>query len=147
MGNTESVSNTPKRQRSLCVALPYYPSLTETFIRSHIERLPARIVAVHGWHPTIGDRQVLSWPRLFFYRLWRNVSGKSLGWETTAAYHKVFRKYGVEAVLAEYGETGVLVAESCKQANFPLCFHFHRYLASFPTRCAFRGRALPFTCP
>ena len=28
--------------RSLCVVTPYLPSLTETFIRGHIEDLPAR---------------------------------------------------------------------------------------------------------
>src|SRR6266567_2346215 len=119
-----------KNLRSLCVALPYSPSLTETFIRSHIERLPAKVVAVHGWRPSIGEHPVLSWPRVAFHKAWRIISRTGLEWETTAAYLKVFRQYKVEAVLAEYGETGVLVAEACRRARIPLIVHFHGYDAS-----------------
>ncbi len=118
---------------SVCVVTPYKPSITETFISSHIERLPARVTTVHGWRPTIGDRPVLPWPRLAFYKLWRTLSGAGLERETTAAYLKVFQRHQVEAVLAEYGETGVAVMDACRLAGVPLIVHFHGYDASVKT--------------
>jgi colanic acid/amylovoran biosynthesis glycosyltransferase len=119
-----------QRARSLCVVTPCEPAPTETFIRGHIEELPARVVLVHGWRPSIGTRPILSAPRLGAYKLWRTLTHAGLGTETTAAYLQAFRRYGVEAVLAEYGEMGVLVMEACRRAALPLIVHFHGYDAS-----------------
>lgn len=115
---------------SLCVVTPYRPALTETFIRSHIDNLPARVVTVHGWRPSIDEKPVLSRPQLALYKLWRTISRSGLERETTTAYLKVFQQYRVDAVLAEYGETGVLVMEACRTAQIPLIVHFHGYDAS-----------------
>jgi glycosyltransferase involved in cell wall biosynthesis len=41
-----------------------------------------------------------------------------------------FRKHRVDAVLAEYGPTGVAVMEACRRASLPLIVHFHGYDAS-----------------
>lgn len=129
--STESVATTPEGStKKICVATPYVPSLTETFIRAHIEQLPAQVTMVHGWRPSIGDRPVLSWPLLTCYKTWRVLTGASLARETTAAYLKVFRERKVEAVLAEYGETGVQVMYAAEQAGIPLIVHFHGYDAS-----------------
>jgi colanic acid/amylovoran biosynthesis glycosyltransferase len=117
-------------RKSLCIVLQNSPTLTETFIRSHLERLPARVVAVHGWRPSIGDRPVLSLPQLAFHKTLRTVARTGLESERTAAYLKVFRQYGVDAVLAEYGNTAVNVAEACRQSGVPLIAHFHGYDAS-----------------
>jgi glycosyltransferase involved in cell wall biosynthesis len=116
--------------RSLCVVTPYLPASTETFIRGHIKNLPARVALVHGWRPSIGDQTLLSPPRLAAHKLWRMLAREGLGRETTAAYLKVFRRYEVEAVLAEYGEMGVLAAAACRRAEVPLIVHFHGYDAS-----------------
>jgi glycosyltransferase involved in cell wall biosynthesis len=110
--------------------LPYQPSLTETFIRGHLQDLPAKTVQIHGWRPSIGDRTILPWWRLVAYKLRRSLTGKGLESETTAAYLKAFRTHAVEAVLAEYGEMGVLVREACRLAGVPLIVHFHGYDAS-----------------
>ncbi len=69
-------------------------------------------------------------PRLGVYKLWRTLTHAGLGTETTAAYLQAFRDYGVQAVLAEYGEMGVLAMEACRQAAVPLIVHFHGYDAS-----------------
>jgi len=114
----------------VCIVTPYVPAPTETFIRAHIEDLPARVVLVHGWRPSIGDRPILSVPRLGAYKLWRTLTHAGLATETTAAYLQAFRRYGVEAVLAEYGEMGVLAMEACRRASVPLIVHFHGYDAS-----------------
>src|SRR6266567_2009706 len=126
MVNSNGLSGFQK-QRSLCIALPYPATITETFISSHVDGLPAKVIAVHGWRPSISDRPVLSWPRIILHKAWRMISGGSLRSETTAGYLKVFRQHQVDAVLAEYGETGVLVTEACRQAGIPLIVHFHGY--------------------
>jgi glycosyltransferase involved in cell wall biosynthesis len=85
---------------------------------------------VHGWRPSIGDRTVLSWPRLAYHKLIRTIFRTDLERERTSAYLKVFREHNVVAVLAEYGDSGVWCAEACRQAGVPLVVHFHGYDAS-----------------
>jgi colanic acid/amylovoran biosynthesis glycosyltransferase len=126
----EAIHDESPPDRSLCVVTPYLPSATETFIRGHIEDLPARVVLVHGWRPSIGDQPILSGPRLAVYKVWRTLTRTGLDSETTAAYLQAFRRHHVEAVLAEYGEMGVLAGEACRLAAVPLIVHFHGYDAS-----------------
>ncbi len=113
----------------LCVIAPYYPTVSETFIRGHVERLPAKTLLIHGWPPAVGDAPVLSWPTRVGYKLHKRISRRSTG-ETTAAYLAAFRRFRPDAVLAEYGPTGVDVMEACRRANLPLIIHFHGYDAS-----------------
>lgn len=122
-----SVSQT---RRSICVVTPHQPSLTETFISAHIEKLPAQVTLIYGWRPAIDGRTVLSPPLLIFYKTRRMLTGEGLERETTAAYLKVFRERKIEAVLAEYGDTGVQVMNAADQAGIPLIVHFHGYDAS-----------------
>jgi glycosyltransferase involved in cell wall biosynthesis len=117
-------------QTCVCLVTPYLPSVSETFIRAHAEGLPAKVLLVHGWRPMIGAEPVLSWPRRASYKTWRLMAGGGLERETTAAYMKAFRGARAQAVLAEYGPTGVLVMEACRRAGIPLVVHFHGYDAS-----------------
>ena len=119
-----------KMRRNVCVVTSYVPSLTETFIRAHIEQLPATVTLVHGWRPSIGNRPVLSLPQLLYYKTRRMLFGDGLQEETLAAYLKVFRERGIEAALAEYGEMGVQVVDATERAGIPLIVHFHGYDAS-----------------
>jgi len=114
-----------EKQKTLCVVAPYPPSLTETFIRSHIQSLPAKTILVHGWRATIGTKSVLPFPQLVFHKVWRTLFRNGLEKEQTTAYLKVFREHNVDAVLAEYGGCGVWTFEACRQARVPLIVHFH----------------------
>ena len=120
----------PENRRNVCVVTGYIPSVTETFIRAHIEQLPATITLVHGWRPSVGDRPVLSLPLLVYYKTRRMLLGDGLQGEKTAAYLKVFRDRRIEAALAEYGDMGVQVMEATERAGVPLIVHFHGYDAS-----------------
>ena len=111
--------------KNICIVAPYQPSLTETFIRAHIQRLPARTVLVYGWRPTIGDKPVLPFAQLVFHKLSRTLFRSGIERERNAAYLKVFAEYKIDAVLAEYGGCGVWSAEACRQAGIPLIVHFH----------------------
>lgn len=118
------------RRRNVCVVAPYLPSVTETFIRGHVEQLPATVTLVHDWRPRIGDKRVLSLPHLIYYKSRRVLFGAGLQAETTAAYLKVFRERKIEAALAEYGEMGVQAMYAAERARIPLIVHFHGYDAS-----------------
>jgi glycosyltransferase involved in cell wall biosynthesis len=108
--------------------------LEASFIRAHIERLPADTVAVHGYLPAIGERSVLS-PGLA-PRALRKVQRLALRqpWseEITRGYVEAFTRRPA-AVLAEYGPTGVRVIDACRRAGLPLVVHFHGYDASVRT--------------
>lgn len=119
-----------KDERTVGIVVPYPPAPSETFITNHIARLPARIVTVEGWRPTIAGRTVLSLPQRVYHKLLRIFTGQTLERETTAAYVKAFRDHQVAAVLAEYGTTGVMVVDACRQLNIPLLVYFLGYDAS-----------------
>lgn len=114
----------------VCIVTPYLPAPSETFIRAHIENLPVRGVLVHSWPPSIGEAPVLSWPSRIGYGLRRRLSGGGAEKETTAAYTTAFRRVDADAVLAEYGPTGVATMTACRRLNIPLIVHFHGYDAS-----------------
>jgi len=117
----------------ICLVTPYPPSPSETFITSHVTDLPASVLLVHGWRPSVDGRAVLSLPKRLVYRTWRTVSGAGLEQEMTAAYCKVLRRHRAKAVLAEYGPTGVRVMGACRRLNVPLIVHFHGFDASLRT--------------
>lgn len=114
----------------VAVVMPYEPALSETFIRAHVERMPAKTVLVAGCPPAIGSRPVLSVPERAAYKMRRALLREGLGPETTAAYVKAFRRHRVATVLAEYGTAGVLVMNACRELGLPLVVHFHGYDAS-----------------
>jgi colanic acid/amylovoran biosynthesis glycosyltransferase len=73
---------------------------------------------------------VLSWTERASYKLRRLLFRAGLEGELTAAYVRVFRRYGVQAALAEYGTMGVLLMDACRRLGLPLIVHFHGYDAS-----------------
>ena len=111
----------------LVIVQPALNALSETFIRAHAERLPARVTVVHGDPAQIGDEPVLSqslWPR-GWRKVWRVAAGRPDKWETRQAYLKVLRGVQPHAVLAEYGHLGAGLVEPCRLARVPLVVHFH----------------------
>jgi glycosyltransferase involved in cell wall biosynthesis len=78
----------------------------------------------------VGDKPVLSLPERVVHKTWRIFSGVGLQRETTAAYIRAFKRYRPEAVLAEYGTTGVQTFEACQHLGIPLIVHFHGFDAS-----------------
>jgi colanic acid/amylovoran biosynthesis glycosyltransferase len=129
---TDEVATRHVETHSRCIGVvtPYLPAVSETFIQAHIEGLPAKVVLVYGWPPSVDGQPVLSTPSRASHKLWRMVSGEDLDRVTTAAYVKAFRHHRVTAVLAEYGTTGVLAVAACRQLGIPLVVHFHGYDAS-----------------
>ena len=111
--------------RRICIVVPYQPVVSETFIRAHIEKLPAKTLMVHGWRPSIGSKTVLPLHNIALHKIGRVLLGHGLQREVTSAYVKAFRTFAPHAVLAEYGTTGALATEACQRLGIPLIVHFH----------------------
>ncbi len=116
-----------EERRRVCIVVPYPPAISETFIRAHIEKLPAEILMVHGWRPSIGSKTVLPFHNIALHKVGRVLLGHGLEREITSAYVKAFRTYAPHAVLAEYGTIGAVTVEACKRLGIPLIVHFHGY--------------------
>jgi colanic acid/amylovoran biosynthesis glycosyltransferase len=99
-----------------------------SFIRPHLERLPADTIGVYGYVPTIDGRPVLSDRAL--PRLARKAARllQRRGWdeEITRGYAVAFDRRPA-AVLAEFGPTAVRLVEPCRRTGLPLIAHFHGY--------------------
>jgi glycosyltransferase involved in cell wall biosynthesis len=114
----------------VCIAAPYKPALTETFIRGHVERMPARVALVYGYPLTQDERPVLSTAQRVYHKALRTLSRTGVEREMTEAYMTVLRRERTDVVLAEYGDTGTQVTEACRRLRVPLVVHFHGYDAS-----------------
>lgn len=102
-----------------------------SFIRAHIERLPAETVPIYGYLPTIGAAPVLAGgvlPRVA-RKVARVVRGQAWDEEITQGYLQAFDRKPA-AVLAEFGPTAVRLVEPCRRAGLPLIAHFHGYDSS-----------------
>ncbi|MEJ7616714.1 MAG: glycosyltransferase [Pyrinomonadaceae bacterium] len=110
---------------SICVVKGNGP--VETFIRAHVVGLPANVTLIHDFPPKIGDQPILS--QSLVSRAQRKAGRQLLrrewSWEITSAYIKAFRASRADAVLAEFGQTGVVALEACRRTNLPLIVHFH----------------------
>ncbi|MFZ1059043.1 MAG: glycosyltransferase [Candidatus Rokuibacteriota bacterium] len=104
---------------------------SETFIRGYVDALPATVRVLYGdYLPTHQDDDTpLLLPTL--PRLVRAASRRLLGlpWESPVnlAIKRFWRSIEAEAVLAEYGPTGVHVLDLCTDAGLPLIVRFHGY--------------------
>lgn len=114
----------------VCVVAPYKPSISETFIRGHVERMPARAMLVYGWPLVEDGRPVLSTARRFYHKVLRKLFRAGVEREYTDAYMTAFRRARTRVVLAEYGDVGVQVEEACRRLGVPFVVHFHGYDAS-----------------
>jgi colanic acid/amylovoran biosynthesis glycosyltransferase len=116
----------------ICVISPSKNIYSETFIRAHIERLPATVKVLYGgWFPTYReDDEPLVSPDLAS-RIVR-AAGQGL-FRLPPQYFQIralrdFLKVNkIEAVLAEYGPTGVEVMNSSLEAGVPFVVHFHGF--------------------
>lgn len=105
---------------------------SETFIRAHIERLPAKVKLLYGgWFPIYAenDRPLVS--SNLASRIARSVLRRSLRLPPQHFQTKSVRRFletnKVDAVLAEYGPAGVAVMDVCLAANIPFVVHFHGF--------------------
>lgn len=115
---------------SICVVHPSENALSETFIRQHIERLPARSIYGGPWPTWYSNGTPLVRQRLlmkgigFLATHFLNLSPERF---SRRAFARYLRREAIDVVLAEYGPTGVAVRDTCHDAEVPLVVHFHGY--------------------
>ncbi len=118
----------------LCIAYPSPEPACETFIQAHIDGLEPDQAWYGGHLPLFDSAGQPLLPDL--PQEWRELFSVT-GVPETDLHHRAaqgladqFTKRDVDLVLAEYGPTGVALAEPCGLANVPLVVHFHGYDAS-----------------
>ncbi len=116
----------------VAVLAPNRNAYSETFIRAHLERLPARVEGlIANWfpHQTADGRPLLETG--IARRLGRAAVRRALGWKQSEFHERAFRSFlqskRVDVVLAEYAPTGVAVMDACRRAGVPLVVHFHGF--------------------
>lgn len=134
---SQMTAHSADTRMNLCIIQPKLNVVSETFLKAHAERLPANVTVLHGNFainelPALNGNPILSQglgPRIV-RKLSRIAHRRPWSWETTSALTAAFRRFRIQAVLAEYGPTGVDVSEACRLARVPLIVHFHGYDAS-----------------
>jgi colanic acid/amylovoran biosynthesis glycosyltransferase len=119
--------------RALCLIAPTSNQYSETFIRSHAERLPITIRFLHGdaYQFVLDDGEPLLPSQSLKTRVVRHAMRRGLGLSENHFAERAFLNFldhsKIAVVLAEYGPTGVSVMDACRKANIPLIVHFHGY--------------------
>ena len=117
--------------QTVAVVAPAGNKYSETFIRAHIERLPAEVIAIYGGAPILAEPLGASSASVDARSgWWRNPFWRRHARRAYAAYQSgrlSFRwhRHKVQAVLAETGPVAVRLMAVCRRANLPLVAHFH----------------------
>ncbi len=117
----------------ICIVKNWELGVTETFIRAHVERLPAQTVLISGSPPHIADAPPLhhSLARRAFRKIRRTISNVSYEQDhQTSTYARLFSQAQGNIVLAEYRTTGIVVQGACRKLGPPMIVYFYGYDAS-----------------
>ena len=138
------------RKLNICVVQPNKDAYSETFIRNHIEYLPANVFNTYGaWWPEFDNnhkslahlythRNLISKAAYYGYRIlpqqiFIRISSIYTGYPLKsndllkAAFKYYLKKNNIDVVLAEYGMKGTIVMDTCSELKIPLVVHFHGY--------------------
>jgi colanic acid/amylovoran biosynthesis glycosyltransferase len=125
-------------ERRLAIIFPNKSSTSETFIKAHVDHLPGvKKILYGGFFPRFsdGDVPLIKTPK-------KNIASKLLGklspqrdkgaekqilQRNRIALENFLKENKINAVLAEYGPTGVAVMEVCQELSIPLIVHFHGF--------------------
>jgi colanic acid/amylovoran biosynthesis glycosyltransferase len=124
------MANMPARP-TLCIVATNRQAYTETFIHHHFARLPARVVPLYGRHLfnlEAADGWLLadiSVGRLARWLMTQRRIPRTPEAIAQMALKQFLIDNRVEVVLAEYGVTGVLMVDACRELDVPLVVHFH----------------------
>lgn len=138
------------REIRLCIVAPNEPSYSETFIQAHIDRLTAQTHVLFGTDIDglrQQDGQSLTPPFTLWRHLLQTVDRKLYrrSWEEIVSqpFQDYLTRHKVDAVLAEYGPTGVAVMKACQRVGVPLVVQFFGFDAYEHTTLSGIGRFYP----
>lgn len=119
----------------LAIATTKKEGYSQTFIHAHLTKLPAQIFHIYsrsnaGYLPIYNheDKPFLTDNPLLNKLEMGIEKYTGLGYQLRKqAIKKYFERHNIQAVLAEYGPTGIYLMEICEELNIPLTVHFHGY--------------------
>lgn len=113
----------------ICVVTREPLSYSETFIRQRVTDLPAETMHVCEWPPwrVAGSRWETTTAGRTYYRALSLLSPRAFRRRIDAAYTDIFSRWRADAVLAEYGPSGIAVMGACRRLRLPLFVSFHGF--------------------
>ncbi len=122
------------RTSNLAIISPNQEQYSETFIQFHRTRIPASVFYLFGgFLPVESEDGQLSYKLNSFKarlnRFWQKFFPGMLS-PHEKAVASYLKKNNIQAVLAEYGMTGVAIQKVCERLKIPLFVHFHGYDAT-----------------
>lgn len=123
---------------TICIVTPSRSAYSETFIKAHIERLPARVITLQpDWLGRTEQFGLVSFQTRLLLRVLRKLAQhfeRVLRREShftrltdILTFKYILQHYQIDVVLAEYGPMGVYILDACLAARIPLVVHFHGY--------------------
>jgi colanic acid/amylovoran biosynthesis glycosyltransferase len=118
--------------RIVCVISPQENAYSQTFIRAHKDYLPAETKSLYAsdYENVSDELGPLVRPALA-RRLRRALLRRSFNLDSNyfqqQALQRFLKQNRIEAVLAEFGPTAIVIMDACRQMNVPLIAHFHGF--------------------
>ena len=116
-------------QFNLCIVKPNKETVSETFVREHIERLPGNKKVLYGGvFPVYDDegKYLIRSPfGLLSYLIQKKIFNRIDIKVRTRALTKYLTENKIDVVFAEYGMVGASITEACQMAGVPLVIHYH----------------------
>jgi colanic acid/amylovoran biosynthesis glycosyltransferase len=120
-----------ENKRIISIVSPNKDVYSETFIRAHIDRLPADVKPLYGYPlpNQTGDNRELYSSTSLKNRVLRTIGRRFFNLTNESLHKSAIKNFllsqRVDLLLAEYGHSGVSMMEICQEANIPLVVHFH----------------------
>jgi len=116
-------------QFNLCIVKPNKETVSETFVREHIERLPSNKKVLYGGVFPVYDHEgkylIRSPFGLLSYLIQKKIFNRIDIKVRTRALAKYLTENKIDVVFAEYGMVGASITEACQIADVPLVIHYH----------------------
>lgn len=116
-------------QFNLCIVKPNKETVSETFVREHIERLPGNKKVLYGGVFPVYDHEgkylIRSPFGLLSYLIQKKIFNRIDIKVRTRALAKYLTENKIDVVFAEYGMVGASITEACQIADVPLVIHYH----------------------
>lgn len=116
----------------IAIVSPNRSAYSETFIKAHVDSLPASLVLHSGLKPTkFGDGVHILNPKLLLLEQGlKKLTQRYRPFLLDAAIIRLLKKHKIDIVLAEFGQTAAEMMPICQKANIPMVAHFHGMDAS-----------------
>jgi len=116
----------------ICIISNKPPAYSETFIKAHLENIPADSLFFYGrWFPKFNQNNHCILPNHISDKIQRQIIKKIFKEQSTQRDRETFKQIliqqKIDVVLAEYGMTGAAILPVCQKNNIPLVVHFHGY--------------------